>query len=615
MILFLLSFNYYTSVYHNLYQYGESSYGVTNWLLSTSRSSGDAEILLMKYKEDYGIKRFYFSYDSIPFGENERNYHVVLGDMRYLRGIEVGYSQSKDFNLNLRFGKMRDRVAYVFPTFKTNDFFSEAEVSVANHRFLLNSRWDKNRSFGTIGDQFDFEIGNLIILNDVKLGYADEPEVAIDENLIFRKENFSIRSLLRYYSYGFVGREGVEYSGGRFNWGINPSLTLPFGMNVFSGFYQRGRLDEHLQNEVFDGFSYIFPFNLSVDFTNNFSWGENRRNGYRNYLTFSYLFSDKARLRFRYQNSYFNSWNERLQIEGVLNLPYSNVLELSASKSQQYGWDYSLNTFFKLGRYFNGRFRLNRSPSLDRLNYTASISMGGGSGGLSGRFALRGNSETDSKVYTFEFIKRGAIREVGFGTVTGRVWHDKNGDGIKQKSEPAMKDIEVLMDGENPAPIDDRGIYKFAPVSKGKHTIKLNIKGVPAFLGGDSLEKKIKTGVLDFKVVNFPIFSLSSISGIVYYDKNHNYRRDENEEGVPNVRVSINREGYSRHTYTNYHGKYSISNIVPGDYTVQASRFPPGYDLSPRGFVLYLDLTAGAEREGLNFGIAKPVKKIDRKEF
>jgi len=615
MILFLLSFQYYTNVHHNIYQYDENSYSVTNSLLDARGAEWNANILFMKYREVFGVKRFQVRYDSISFNENNSNYHVVLGDMNYLRGIEVGYGYPlEDYQFNLRVGKMRDLSAHVFPSFTRNNFFSEMELFIPNHKFTLNSRWDNDRVSNMLGDEFDIDLGDLVILNDLKIGYLERTEFAVNEDIIYRKKLFSMRSFLRYYSEGFVSQEGIEYTGGRFNWGINPSYSLPNGLNVFSGFYQTGRLDRRLRNQVLDGFSYRFPINLSVNFTNSIDWGGDRDGGYRNYLSLSYYLYNRGKLNFRYRNSYFDRRDESLELEGILNLPHSNVLEAAVSKSGNYGWEYSLGTILRMGSSLSGNFRLRHMPEQERLNYNAFLSFGS-SGGFSSRMGVSGNTTSESKVYTFEIIKRGSIEEVGFGAVTGFIWHDENGDGRRQSGEPPLEDIKVILDGDKEVGVNSKGQYKFVPISKGAHTVRLDIKGVPAFLGGDSLVKKVNTGLIDFKEVNFPIFSLSSIRGVVYYDNNHNFKKDPDEKGVANIKVSIVRGDYSRHTYTNFFGEYSINNIVPGDYTVQASRFPPGYDLSPRGFVLYLQLTGGMKRGNLNFGIAKPVKKIERKEF
>lgn len=615
MILFFLSFQYYTNVYHNIYNYDEISYGVTNYLINTRGTRWNTEVLFMKYREDFGVKRFQYRYDSISIGEYNRFYHFILGDMDYLRGVEVGYiPPCGNYNLNVRVGKMRDLLARVFPTFYRNNFFSEMELFIPNHKFTLNSRWDRDRTSTILGDEFNLAFGNLKILNDIKLGYTESPKLAINEDLIYSMASFSLRSFLRYYSYGFVSREGIEYIDGRFNWGINPSYKFPIGLSVFFGFYQSGRLNRHLQNQVLDGFSYRFPFNLSVNFTNNVNWGGDRSSGYRNYLSIYYFLYDKGRLSFRYSNSYYNRRNESYEVQGIINLPHSNILEVAISQSGIYGWEYSLGAMLRMGSSIYGNLRLQHMTEQERLNYNASLSFDS-RGGFSSRVGISGNTATKSRVYTIELSKRGTIEKVGFGTITGIVWHDENGDGKKQRGERPLKNIKIILDGKKKININRLGEYRFGPLPGGEHTVELDMKGVPAFLGRDSLKKTIKTGLVDFKVVNFPIFSLSSISGVVYYDNNHNFRKDPGEKGVPNVKVSIIQGDYSRHTYTNFLGGYSIQNIVPGDYTVQVSRFPPGYDLSPRGFVLYLQLTASMKKDGLNFGIAKPVKKIDRKEF
>jgi hypothetical protein len=615
MILLIFSFQYYTNLYHNIYHYGENSYAVTNYLLNTRGNRWNADLLLMKYRDDFGLKRFQYKYDSISIGEHNGFYHFVLGDMNYLRGVEIGHTPPGDnFQFNLRVGKMRDLMARVYPTFQKNNFFSEMELLILNHKFTLNSRWDKDRVNTILGDVFTLNLGPLTILNDINLGYVEEPEIAVNEDLIYRLGLFSLRSFMRYYSYGFVSREGIEYIGGRFNWGANPSYKFPIGLNIFSGFYQSGRLDEPLQNQVLNGFSYRFPFNLSASFTNNINWGGDRDSGYRNYLNLYYTLYDKGRLSFRYSNSYYNRRDENFELQGIINLPQSNVLEMAISNSENYGLEYSLGAVLRINSSLYGDFRLKHLTEQERLNYNISLFFNGG-GGLSSRISISGNTMTESKIYTLELIKRSSIEKVGFGTITGLVWHDENGDGKKQKGEPPLKDISIILDNKKKADVNRIGEYRFGPIPKGKHTVELDIKGVPAFLGRDSLKKTIETGLVDFKTVNFPIFSLSSISGIVYYDNNHNFRKDPEEKGVPNVKVSIIQRDYSKHTYTNFFGEYSIQNIVPGNYTVQASRFPPGYDLSPRGFVLYLQLTGGMKREGLNFGISKPVKKIDRKTF
>ncbi len=615
MILFLLSFQYYTNVYQNIYQYDETSYAVTNYLLNTRGAYWNTEILLMKYREDFGVKRFHYRYDSISIGKHNKFYHFALGDMGYLRGGEIGYTHPyNNLQFNIRAGQMRDLAARVFPTFYRNNFFSEMELSLPNHNLTLNSRWDRDRTCTILRDEFSLNLGTLTLLNDINLGYMESPKLAINEDLIYSLGLLSLRSFLRYYSYGFVSREGIEYIGGRFNWGINPSYKFPIGLSIFSGFYQTGRLDRHLQNQLLDGFSYRFPFNLSVSFTNNVNWGGDRENGYRNYLSIYYFLYDKGKLNFRYQNSYYNRRNESYELQGIINLPLSNVLEAAVSKSGVYGWEYSLGAMLRMGSSIYGNFRLQHMTDQERLNYNASLSFDS-KGGFSSRVGISGNTATLSKVYTLELAKRGTIEKVGFGTIGGIVWHDENGDGKKQKEEPPLRDIKIILDGKKKTDLNRIGEYRFGPLTKGEHTVELDMKGVPAFLGRDSLKKTIKTGFVDFKVVNFPIFSLSSISGVVYYDNNHNSKRDQGEKGVPNVKVSIIQGDYSRKTYTNFFGEYSIQNIAPGDYTVQASRLPPGYDLSPRGFVLYIQLTGGMKKGGLDFGIAKPVKKIDRKEF
>ncbi|NJN77462.1 MAG: hypothetical protein HC803_03325 [Saprospiraceae bacterium] len=57
----------------------------------------------------------------------------------------------------------------------------------------------------------------------------------------------------------------------------------------------------------------------------------------------------------------------------------------------------------------------------------------------------------------------------------------------------------------------------------------------------------------------------SKVSGTVYNDKNNNCQQDANEDGIPNLKVTV--QPGNRQVFTDADGQYEF-NLAPGTYTI-----------------------------------------------
>jgi len=125
----------------------------------------------------------------------------------------------------------------------------------------------------------------------------------------------------------------------------------------------------------------------------------------------------------------------------------------------------------------------------------------------------------------------------------GTVWHDVDGDGLREVGEPLLKDVIIEIDTANAEPAggskvnttDANGKYSF-PSSIGGTNIWIADSN-PLYIFGAPLTKP--TG--DFSYVDFPTYEdfdfglklPASISGTVWEDTNCNGVKDGNESGRP----------------------------------------------------------------------------------
>ncbi|MBI1764183.1 MAG: carboxypeptidase regulatory-like domain-containing protein [Acidobacteria bacterium] len=189
------------------------------------------------------------------------------------------------------------------------------------------------------------------------------------------------------------------------------------------------------------------------------------------------------------------------------------------------------------------------------------------------------------------------------GGLSGFVYCDGNGDGLKQAGEPGIAGVKVTLTGTNAqgpvnamATTDANGAYSFINLQPGTYTLTETqpagyADGLDAVgsLGGTLANDAISAIVLNNNGnginYNFGEGCNGGLSGFVYCDTNNDGVKQAGEGGVPGVTIQLmgtdSQGPVNLSTATDASGSYSFSNLRPGTYTIK--------ELQPAGFTDGLD--------------------------
>jgi len=190
------------------------------------------------------------------------------------------------------------------------------------------------------------------------------------------------------------------------------------------------------------------------------------------------------------------------------------------------------------------------------------------SGGKTGFFPTEYDSPVTSRTVT------ASATEVNFGlsfeTISGFTFRDYDADGVKDAGEPAVSGVTLTLSGAASAstPSAADGSYSFAGLKGGSAAYAVtagNLTGefhtpylapVTSWNGGASAAN-----------VNFG-FSHESVTGVVFYDANHN---DVYNAGEPLLQGFAVRLDNGSPVYTDANGAYTFDNLMGAStYTVSA---------------------------------------------
>lgn len=152
-----------------------------------------------------------------------------------------------------------------------------------------------------------------------------------------------------------------------------------------------------------------------------------------------------------------------------------------------------------------------------------------------------------------------------YGDVYGRVYQDVNLNG---RFDPAVDqpqaNVRIRVDGSRYVVSDDSGNFRIDSVTRGEHTVYLDLLSVRADLTLlDDVQQLITMESARDLIVNFRVVRTGRISGQVWFDANENGRLDEGERPLPDVRVVT---GSGRDTLTDVNGYFIIGDLPPGEH-------------------------------------------------
>ncbi len=192
----------------------------------------------------------------------------------------------------------------------------------------------------------------------------------------------------------------------------------------------------------------------------------------------------------------------------------------------------------------------------------------------------------------------------GIGTIRGVVFDDQDGSQEQDPGEPGINGVTITLLQEGSAVFTtttgNGGVYRFDPVWLGDYTVQeTDREGYTSTT--DNTATVSLTMTRQVEVRNFGDRGIGTIAGTVFSDENGNEEQDGEEQGIPDVTVTLLQGGSTISTTTTASdGSYAFDARLLGDYTVQETN-PDGY-VSTTDDDVDVSLTVPGQLRNVTFG-------------
>ncbi len=198
----------------------------------------------------------------------------------------------------------------------------------------------------------------------------------------------------------------------------------------------------------------------------------------------------------------------------------------------------------------------------------------------------------------------------GKGILKGRLFIDKNGDGIFQSDETPLAGVVVNLEGTRLAlRTDPDGYYTIANLPTGSFRITVDEKQLPLGLIRESAYIRYAT-IGDGQITEYdiPMMQSGQIRGRIFIDDNGNGKLDRGEQGVEGVTLTLLPGDIT--TVSSAFGQYAFDELKPGDYALKTTDQDLIEQWSTGMIIDNQKVTINTEDKLLN-KIDIPVKKVE----
>lgn len=213
-------------------------------------------------------------------------------------------------------------------------------------------------------------------------------------------------------------------------------------------------------------------------------------------------------------------------------------------------------------------------------------------GGLEARYRITPNTQLTA-IYTDDFNGRsdfsigvrGALSfnpprasrlpDEGKGILNGRVFLDRNRDGIRQESEPGVPGVRVMLIGTRLGLNTSRdGHFTIQNIKQGLYAVTVSRKSLPlGYLVPEYAQPRVTVGGGRRTDVDIPLILSGQVRGAVFIDDNANGEVDRGEKRLEGQWISLipKGEGETLTIHSASFGQYGFESVEPGTYTLKTT--------------------------------------------
>ena len=171
--------------------------------------------------------------------------------------------------------------------------------------------------------------------------------------------------------------------------------------------------------------------------------------------------------------------------------------------------------------------------------------------------------------------RQSRLPDEGKGILNGRVFLDRNRDGIRQNNEPGIPGVRVTVIGTRLALNTSReGYFTIQNVKQGLYSVTVSKKSLPlGYMVPENAQPRVTIGAGRRTDVEIPLILSGQVRGTIFVDANANGSVDPGEKRVEGQWVRLISEGSGEilTIHSASFGQYGFENVAPGTYELQAT--------------------------------------------